>query len=118
MFPGYALSTITRRLHPLYNNDPGHPRPFPMRRSRLVLRRVVAGHRLLIGIEFDHHVAGRRRAVLHGFTAPAAGQEPAAVTREGLWRAARVLGVLLRVGHVHVGDPIAFHAVLLISVNV
>src|SRR5258707_3937040 len=72
-----------------------------------IFRRIVAGQRRFIILEFQHHVA-RARGAFHGNMLATAHQEPGAVFRT--YRAALrdVFLVAVHVVHIDTRDPVAF----------
>ncbi len=101
---------------PFHNDDLRHPRPFTVRLRLLIFSGLITRHRLLIALKLNHHITLPCRPAFHRFTAPAPGQEPSAKLCERRRRALGVLRVLLRIGHIHMGNPVGLHRdILLLS---
>ena len=110
--PAIGPSATTSRFEPFNNDHLGFGHTLAMAARLLIQLGPVTRHRLLVGIELDHHATLRGRPPFHRFAAPAPGQEAAAERLEGSRGALGVLLVLLGVCHVHMGDPIGLHALL------
>src|SRR5712675_1168330 len=105
--PIRATALRLRPLVTLDDHEVGFGIGAAQRDQAHIFRRIVAGQRGFIILEFQHHVA-RARGAFHGHMLAAAHQEPGAVFRKYRAVLRDVFLVAVDVVHIDTRDPVAF----------